>query len=196
MQPPAREAGCSERSARIESLSVAAAGGRSPNSRKDCHQLRRRSPLVGACTSRLVLDLKSLLAPVACTCRRSCADGAAGMWARQFSERAGVVCPNQAAEHYYLITGAMPDVDPSWPIIEDPSKCATVAHDLRRTACSTAHAAQRMQHTAFKMAGTRMRRVGSPWRIKRLEVFVCICYARDLVDAQGTRTSALKAQAL
>jgi 4-methylaminobutanoate oxidase (formaldehyde-forming) len=52
------------------------------------------------------------------------------MWARQFSERAGVVCPNQAAEHYYLITGAMPDVDPSWPIIEDPSKCATVAHDL------------------------------------------------------------------
>jgi hypothetical protein len=64
MQPPAREAGCSERSARIESLSVAAAGGRSPNSRKDCHQLRRRSPLVGACTSRLVLDLKSLLAPV------------------------------------------------------------------------------------------------------------------------------------
>jgi hypothetical protein len=155
MQPPAREAGCSERSARIESLSVAAAGGRSPNSRKDCHQLRRRSPLDGACTSRLVLDLKSLLAPVACTCRRSCADGAAGMWARQFSERAGVVCPNQAAEHYYLITGAMPDVDPSWPIIEDPSKCATVAHDLRRTACSTAHAAHSMQHSACSIPHSR-----------------------------------------
>ena len=48
------------------------------------------------------------------------------MWARQFSERAGVVCPNQAAEHYYLITGAMPDVDPSWPVIEDPSKCEPI----------------------------------------------------------------------
>lgn len=29
--------------------------------------------------------------------------------------------PNQAAEHYYLITDAIPEVDPSWPIIEDPT---------------------------------------------------------------------------
>lgn len=34
----------------------------------------------------------------------------AGMWARQLAEQAGVVCPNQAAEHYYLVTDAMPEV--------------------------------------------------------------------------------------
>ena len=44
-----------------------------------------------------------------------------GMWARQFGEKCGVNIPNQAAEHYYLITDAIPEVDPSWPIIEDPS---------------------------------------------------------------------------
>ena len=45
----------------------------------------------------------------------------AGMWARQFGELAGVVVPNQAAEHYYLITEPMADVDPNWPVLEDPS---------------------------------------------------------------------------
>eukprot|EP00928_Gymnodinium_smaydae_P019863 TRINITY_DN17645_c0_g1_i4.p1 TRINITY_DN17645_c0_g1~~TRINITY_DN17645_c0_g1_i4.p1 ORF type:complete len:848 (+),score=123.56 TRINITY_DN17645_c0_g1_i4:84-2627(+) len=45
----------------------------------------------------------------------------AGMWARQFGEICGVNVPNQAAEHYYLITEDMPDVDPNWPIIEDPA---------------------------------------------------------------------------
>ena len=46
---------------------------------------------------------------------------AAGMWARQFGEACGVTVPNQAAEHYYLITDSMPDVDPNWPVIEDPA---------------------------------------------------------------------------
>lgn len=46
---------------------------------------------------------------------------AAGMWARQFGELSGVVIPNQAAEHYYLITDSMADVNPAWPVIEDPS---------------------------------------------------------------------------
>ncbi|GAB5357652.1 hypothetical protein AAMO2058_000392500 [Amorphochlora amoebiformis] len=45
----------------------------------------------------------------------------AGMWARQFGEMSGVCIPNQAAEHYYLVTDDMPDVDPNWPVIEDPS---------------------------------------------------------------------------
>ena len=31
-----------------------------------------------------------------------------GMWARQFGQLAGVNIPNQAAEHYYLVTDAMP----------------------------------------------------------------------------------------
>jgi glycine/D-amino acid oxidase-like deaminating enzyme len=34
----------------------------------------------------------------------------AGMWARQLAAQAGVICPNQAAEHYYLVTDSMPEV--------------------------------------------------------------------------------------
>lgn len=45
----------------------------------------------------------------------------AGMWARQLAEKSGVTVPNQAAEHYYLITDAMPEVQSDWPVIEDPS---------------------------------------------------------------------------
>lgn len=44
----------------------------------------------------------------------------AGMWARQFGELAGVNIPNQAAEHYYLITDDIKDM-PSMPVLEDPS---------------------------------------------------------------------------
>ena len=45
----------------------------------------------------------------------------AGMWARQFGEICGVNIPNQAAEHYYLITEPMESVDPEWPVVEDPA---------------------------------------------------------------------------
>jgi glycine cleavage system aminomethyltransferase T/glycine/D-amino acid oxidase-like deaminating enzyme len=45
----------------------------------------------------------------------------AGMWARQFGEMAGVNIPNQAAEHYYLITEDMKEMTPNLPILEDPS---------------------------------------------------------------------------
>ena len=48
----------------------------------------------------------------------------AGMWARQFGEQCGVSVPLQAAEHYYMITDDMPAVDPSWPVLEDPSSYA------------------------------------------------------------------------
>ena len=44
----------------------------------------------------------------------------AGMWARQLGELAGVSIPNQAAEHYYLITDKIPEVQSHWPVIEDP----------------------------------------------------------------------------
>jgi 4-methylaminobutanoate oxidase (formaldehyde-forming) len=43
----------------------------------------------------------------------------AGMWARQLGEKCGVNIPNQAAEHYYIVTDEIEGVDPSWPIIED-----------------------------------------------------------------------------
>lgn len=45
----------------------------------------------------------------------------AGMWARQFGALNGVNIPNQAAEHYYLITEEFPEILPSMPVLEDPS---------------------------------------------------------------------------
>jgi len=45
----------------------------------------------------------------------------AGMWARQLGEMSGVTIPNQAAEHYYLITGKIDGISADLPILEDPS---------------------------------------------------------------------------
>ena len=44
-----------------------------------------------------------------------------GMWARQLGDAIGVNIPNQAAEHYYLLTEAMPDLPPNLPVLEDPA---------------------------------------------------------------------------
>jgi glycine cleavage system aminomethyltransferase T/glycine/D-amino acid oxidase-like deaminating enzyme len=44
-----------------------------------------------------------------------------GMWARELGQRSGVVIPNQAAEHYYLITDTIAGIDPNAPIFEDPA---------------------------------------------------------------------------
>ncbi len=44
----------------------------------------------------------------------------AGMWGRQLGARSGVNIPLQAAEHYYLITEQLDEIDGSWPVIEDP----------------------------------------------------------------------------
>lgn len=45
----------------------------------------------------------------------------AGMWARQLGALSGVTIPNQAAEHYYLITGELKDMPKGMPVLEDPS---------------------------------------------------------------------------
>jgi len=45
----------------------------------------------------------------------------AGMWARQFGAMAGVNVPNQAAEHYYLITDEIESLTSPTPVLEDPS---------------------------------------------------------------------------
>jgi 4-methylaminobutanoate oxidase (formaldehyde-forming) len=45
----------------------------------------------------------------------------AGMWARQLGELDGITIPNQAAEHYYLVTEAIPDLPPNLPVLEDPA---------------------------------------------------------------------------
>jgi 4-methylaminobutanoate oxidase (formaldehyde-forming) len=47
-----------------------------------------------------------------------------GMWARQLGERSGVYIPNQAAEHYYLITDEIEGISRDLPIFEDPSRHA------------------------------------------------------------------------
>ncbi|EDM79519.1 FAD dependent oxidoreductase [Plesiocystis pacifica SIR-1] len=43
-----------------------------------------------------------------------------GMWARQLAGSSGISVPLQAAEHYYLITEAIPELGADWPVIEDP----------------------------------------------------------------------------
>lgn len=48
----------------------------------------------------------------------------AGMWARELGERQGVVIPNQAAEHYYLITDTIDGLTADHPVFEDPSSYA------------------------------------------------------------------------
>jgi glycine cleavage system aminomethyltransferase T/glycine/D-amino acid oxidase-like deaminating enzyme len=47
-----------------------------------------------------------------------------GMWARQLGAEVGVTIPNQAAEHYYLITERIPDLLPGLPVLEDPASYA------------------------------------------------------------------------
>jgi len=45
----------------------------------------------------------------------------AGMWALELGAKAGVNIPLQAAEHYYVLTDAVPGISSTWPILEDPS---------------------------------------------------------------------------
>jgi len=47
-----------------------------------------------------------------------------GMWARQLGQEVGVTIPNQAAEHYYLITERIPDLPRDLPVLEDPASYA------------------------------------------------------------------------
>ena len=46
---------------------------------------------------------------------------AAGMWARELAGRSGVVVPNQAAEHYYVVTEPIEGVHRDLPVFEDPA---------------------------------------------------------------------------
>ena len=45
----------------------------------------------------------------------------AGMWARQLGDVDGINIPNQAAEHYYLITEELDGIPRNMPVLEDPS---------------------------------------------------------------------------
>ncbi|MDA3790808.1 MAG: FAD-binding oxidoreductase, partial [Desulfobacula sp.] len=58
-------------------------------------------------------DQGDILADVVINC--------AGMWARQIGEVDGINIPNQAAEHYYLITEEIDNIPKNMPVLEDPS---------------------------------------------------------------------------
>ena len=68
------------------------------------------------------------------TIRCNAVANCAGMWARQLGQRScggggggtGVTVPNQAAEHYYLLTEPINGIDPNYSIVEDSSKCLYV----------------------------------------------------------------------
>ncbi|MGL4175942.1 MAG: FAD-dependent oxidoreductase, partial [Dermatophilaceae bacterium] len=45
----------------------------------------------------------------------------AGMWARELAQRNGAIVPNQAAEHYYLLTEPIEGMTPDLPVLEDPA---------------------------------------------------------------------------
>lgn len=64
-----------------------------------------------------VTGVKTLQGDIKCEYVVNCA----GMWARQLGDLCGVNIPNQAAEHYYLITEYIPDLPKNLPVLEDPS---------------------------------------------------------------------------
>jgi glycine cleavage system aminomethyltransferase T/glycine/D-amino acid oxidase-like deaminating enzyme len=72
------------------------------------HVLHQRGRVTGVRTSAGDIEAEYV---VNCT----------GMWARQLGERDGVTIPNQAAEHYYLITEPIADLPPNLPVLEDPA---------------------------------------------------------------------------
>ncbi len=52
-----------------------------------------------------------------------------GMWARDLAGQNGVVVPNHAAEHYYLITEPIPGLDPELPVLRSPDDTAYIRVD-------------------------------------------------------------------
>ncbi|MEO6771945.1 MAG: FAD-dependent oxidoreductase [Kofleriaceae bacterium] len=63
-----------------------------------------------------VTGVRTAKGEIACDVVVNCA----GMWARQLGAQNGIAIPNQAAEHYYLITERIPELRADWPVLEDP----------------------------------------------------------------------------
>jgi glycine cleavage system aminomethyltransferase T/glycine/D-amino acid oxidase-like deaminating enzyme len=75
-------------------------------------------PVIGVKTKRgAVSAVATAYGDIECEYVVNCA----GMWARQLGEQLGIAIPNQAAEHYYLITERIPELSKDWPVLEDPS---------------------------------------------------------------------------
>ncbi|MFO0348018.1 MAG: FAD-dependent oxidoreductase [Labrys sp. (in: a-proteobacteria)] len=54
---------------------------------------------------------------------------AAGMWSRGFGRRHGVDIPNQANEHFYIVTEPFEGLTPDLPVLRDPDNCAYYKED-------------------------------------------------------------------
>ena len=81
-------------------------------------KLLENVPALGVITKRgQVTGVRTAEGDIACDVVVNCA----GMWARQLGAQNGVAIPNQAAEHYYLITERVPGLGADWPILEDPA---------------------------------------------------------------------------
>jgi glycine cleavage system aminomethyltransferase T/glycine/D-amino acid oxidase-like deaminating enzyme len=54
---------------------------------------------------------------------------AAGMWSRGFGRQHGVDIPNQANEHFYIVTEPFEGLTPDLPVLRDPDNCAYYKED-------------------------------------------------------------------
>ena len=57
--------------------------------------------------------------PIACETVVNCA----GMWGRSLGLKAGVSVPLHAAEHFYVVTEPIPDLQKDLPVVREPSAC-------------------------------------------------------------------------
>ena len=53
----------------------------------------------------------------------------AGLWAREVGRMAGVNVPLMAAEHFYVVTDASPDIPRDLPVLRVPDECAYVKEE-------------------------------------------------------------------
>ncbi|MCX8500487.1 MAG: FAD-dependent oxidoreductase [Alphaproteobacteria bacterium] len=54
---------------------------------------------------------------------------ATGLWSRLLGRRHGLVIPNQACEHFYIVTEDFPGLSPDLPVLRDPDNCAYFKED-------------------------------------------------------------------
>lgn len=52
-----------------------------------------------------------------------------GMWARSLADPVGAVVPLHAAEHFYMVTEAIEELDPAMPVLRDADACAYFKED-------------------------------------------------------------------
>jgi glycine cleavage system aminomethyltransferase T/glycine/D-amino acid oxidase-like deaminating enzyme len=80
-------------------------------------KLLENTPALGVIVKRgAVAGVRTSEGDITCDVVVNCA----GMWARQLGAQNGIAIPNQAAEHYYLITEQVPGLGRDWPVLEDP----------------------------------------------------------------------------